>query len=210
MLAQHRTERFEFRARVGRARRVAGAVEHEHASPWRDRGGELRGGDLVALLGPRVRHDRDTVGQQRHVRVRHPVRGRDDDFVARVDHGHEQVVDCLLGARRHEDLRARVRDGIVATEFRDDRILELRDAFDGGVARKAIADRLKTPASAMCAGVSKSGSPTPRPMMSWPSALRRATRPVRATVGEGLTRRTRSARWTGTGRGSGGEKDPAF
>src|SRR5687768_13690212 len=50
----------------------------------------------------------------------------------------------------------------------------------------------------MCAGVSKSGSPTPSPMMSRPSARSRTTRPLRATVGEGLTRLTRSARATGT------------
>ena len=44
------------------------------------------------------------------------------------------------------------------------------------------------PASLMCSGVSKSGSPAPRSMMSRPSALSLATRPVTAIVGEGLTR----------------------
>ena len=43
----------------------------------------------------------------------------------------------------------------------------------------------------MCAGVSKSGSPAPRPITSLPSALRRAARAVTASVGEGLTRWTR-------------------
>src|SRR5580700_10660588 len=43
----------------------------------------------------------------------------------------------------------------------------------------------------MCAGVSKSGSPAPRPMTSLPWALRRAARAVTARVGEGLTRWTR-------------------
>ena len=47
------------------------------------------------------------------------------------------------------------------------------------------------PACAICAGVSKSGSPAPRPMTSLPSALRRAARAVTASVGEGLTRWTR-------------------
>ena len=47
------------------------------------------------------------------------------------------------------------------------------------------------PACAMCAGVSKSGSPAPRPMTSLPSAFRRAARAVTASVGEGLTRWTR-------------------
>src|SRR5215469_2191937 len=47
------------------------------------------------------------------------------------------------------------------------------------------------PAWAMCRGVSKSGSPAPRPMTSLPCALRRAARAVTASVGEGLTRWTR-------------------
>src|SRR6516164_929928 len=47
------------------------------------------------------------------------------------------------------------------------------------------------PAWAMCSGVSKSGSPAPRPMTSVPCALRRAARAVTARVGEGLTRWTR-------------------
>src|SRR6185312_13083347 len=69
-----------------------------------------------------------------------------------------------------------------------------------------------TPACAMCRGVSKSGSPAPSPMTSWPSAFRRAARAVTASVGEGLTRWTRletvrltgflgEARWR-TGMGS--------
>src|SRR3954466_6192977 len=51
----------------------------------------------------------------------------------------------------------------------------------------------------MCAGVSKSGSPAPRPMTSLPSALRRAARAVTASVGEGLTRWTRRERGRVTG-----------
>src|SRR5215469_13162656 len=43
----------------------------------------------------------------------------------------------------------------------------------------------------MCSGVSKSGSPAPRPITSLPCALRRAARAVTARVGEGLTRWTR-------------------
>src|SRR6201998_52717 len=50
-----------------------------------------------------------------------------------------------------------------------------------------------TPACPMCVGVSKSGSPAPRPITSFPSALSRAARAVTARVGEGLTRWTRRA-----------------
>src|SRR5207245_1898237 len=42
-----------------------------------------------------------------------------------------------------------------------------------------------TPACAMCGGVSKSGSPAPRPTTSFPSALSRAARAVTTSDGEG-------------------------
>src|SRR5258708_9899364 len=45
----------------------------------------------------------------------------------------------------------------------------------------------------MWAGVSKSGSPAPRPMTSLPCSRSRAARAVTASVGEGLTRCTRRA-----------------
>src|SRR5450631_3362468 len=52
----------------------------------------------------------------------------------------------------------------------------------------------------MCRGVSKSGSPAPRPMMSLPSALSFAARAVTASVGDGLTFCTRFERDTAKGR----------
>src|SRR5690348_1169447 len=49
-------------------------------------------------------------------------------------------------------------------------------------------------ASLMFCGVSKSGSPAPRPMMSRPAALRRRALSVTAMVGDGLMRPRRAAR----------------
>src|SRR5579871_785047 len=54
------------------------------------------------------------------------------------------------------------------------------------------------PASAMGAGVSKSGSPAPRLMMSLPSALSLAASAATARVGEGLTRCARREVVNGT------------
>src|ERR1700744_3914139 len=54
------------------------------------------------------------------------------------------------------------------------------------------------PAWAIGAGVSKSGQPAPRPMMSLPSALSLAASAVTARVGEGLTRCARREVVTGT------------
>ena len=83
-------------------------------------------------------------------------------------------------------MRARVADVVVALELRDDGDRpELDDAIDAGIAREAAANRACTPASAICMGVSKSGSPTPQKLMtSLPSAFRRAVSAVTASVGE--------------------------
>src|ERR1700687_1766530 len=50
----------------------------------------------------------------------------------------------------------------------------------------------------MWAGVSKAGSPAPKPITSLPCSRRRAARAVTASVGEGLTRWTRRATGKGT------------
>ena len=107
----------------------------------RDRRFELRRRDLVGLVGAGIRHDRHAIRQQRHVGVRNPVRRGNHDFIAWVKHRHEQVVDGLFRAHRDEDLRSRVFQRVVALEFRDDRVLQFRNAFDGRVAREAVLDR---------------------------------------------------------------------
>src|SRR5208282_4332839 len=49
-------------------------------------------------------------------------------------------------------------------------------------------------ATLMCSGVSKSGSPAPRPMTSRPAALSSRALLVTAMVGDGLMRSSREAR----------------
>src|SRR6185437_9035597 len=71
-----------------------------------------------------------------------PVGCRNDRLIARVEHGHAEVVDRLLRTRGHEDLVALVANAVVAFELRDDRIPQLVDALDRGVAREAALDRI--------------------------------------------------------------------
>ena len=47
-----------------------------------------------------------------------------------------------LAPGRNEDLRALVRQRVIALELADDRVLELGDAFHRRIAREAAADRL--------------------------------------------------------------------
>ena len=140
MLEQHLTQCAQLKARVSRAGRIAGAVEKKEARLGRDRRGQLPGRDLVALGDARERHHRQAIGQHHHVGIGHPVGRRDDGLIARIQHGHAQVVEGLLGAGRDQDLGALVGDAVVALEFCDDRVLEFVDAVDIGVAGEAGAD----------------------------------------------------------------------
>jgi hypothetical protein len=209
VLAQHRAQRLELRPRVGGTGRIARAVEHEHAGLRRDGRLELRRRDLVALFRAGVRRDRHAVGQQGHVGVGDPVRRRDHHLVARVDHRHEQVVDRLLGAGRHQDLRARVGDTVVALELGDDGVLEFRDALDRGVAREPVLDRRDAGLGDVRRGVEiRLTDPQPDDVVAFGFQFGDATR-------QGHGRRRLDAldalgELDGHGRGSGGKKDGAF
>ena len=141
MAGDYGAECRQFRARIGRAGRVAGAVQDHEPRARRDRSGELGGGDLETLfLAGRDNHRR-AVREQHHVRIGHPVGRRDDHLVAGIEQRAAQVEDRLLGAVRHQDLRARVLETVVAAELADDRVAQLDGALDRGVTGVAGADR---------------------------------------------------------------------
>jgi hypothetical protein len=140
VLQQHFAQRRQFRARVGRAGGIAGAVQQHESGLGIDGGFELPRRDLVAGSRVRIGRDGQAIGQQHHVRVRHPVGRGDDDLVARIDHGHAQVEQRLLGAGGDQDLVALVGEAIVALELGDDRVFEFRHAVGIGVAREAALD----------------------------------------------------------------------
>ena len=138
---EHGAEGLELGPRIRRAGRVARAVQDEEPRARRDRGLELGRRDLESTVDAGKYRDGRAVGDQHHVGVGHPVRRRDDGLVAGVEQGTAQVEDGLLGAARHEDLRARVLESVVAAELGDDRVLELVRALDCRVARVTAADR---------------------------------------------------------------------
>ena len=142
MLEQHFAQRTPLGGGIGRASRIARAVDEQETGFVGDRGCQLLRRDLVALFWAGIRGHRQAVGQHYHVGVRHPIRGWDDHFVAGVQQCHAQVIDGLLGAGGHQDLVAFVLDVVVALELANDRVLEFHDAVDVGVTRVALADRV--------------------------------------------------------------------
>ncbi len=159
--------------------RVGRRVEDHHPGLRREPLGEVRRREReAAVLGERQRHGR-RAGPVDHRLVDREAGVRVDDLVARVagrEHAEEQE---RLGAGRDDDVApGRSSSAAVAREVRRARLAQRRDARCRAVVGLAVAQRLRAPASTMCGGVSKSGSPICRWMILRPwasSALARAS-----------------------------------
>ena len=114
VLAQHCAQGRQFVAGVNRAGGVGRAVDNEQFSLRGDRRFQLRRGDLEALLDTRFDDDRLAICQNHDIRIRHPVRRGDDDFVAWIDDRLRQVEKALLAAARDQNLFGRVVETVVA------------------------------------------------------------------------------------------------
>jgi predicted AAA+ superfamily ATPase len=140
MAAQHLAQGGQFFLAVDGAAGVGGAVDDQHPGPGGDGRFQLCRGDLEALIDAGVDDDRHAVGQDDHVRIRDPVGGRDDDFVARIDEGLGQVVEALLAAAGHQHLVGGVGEAVFPLELVDDRLLQAGGAAHGGVLGEARVD----------------------------------------------------------------------
>ena len=195
MLHQHVGERLELVARIGGAGRVRRRVEQEPFGLRRDRALERLGADLEAVLHGADHRHRRAAGEQHHVGIAHPIRRRDDHLVARIERRHERVVEHLLAAGADRDLRGLVVEAVLALELARDRFLELGEPVDLRCTSTPCRPWIALIAAClMLSGVSKSGSPAPRPMTSRPAAFSARALSVTAIVGDGLMRLSCSAR----------------
>ena len=122
--------------------------------------------------------------EQHHFRIADPVGRRDDDLVAGVQRRQKRVEEDLLAAGADDGLLGLVVEIVLALEFRGDRLLQ------SGMPSTAV--YLVSPrwiasiaAFLMLSGVSKSGSPAPRPITSRPASFQ-------------LARLSASPRWSPT------------
>ena len=124
---------FNSAARIGRTGRVRRRAQDDPLGLRRDRLFQRVGLQLEALRRRAHHRHRFTAGQRHHFRIAHPIGRGNDDLVARIDGGHQRVVEHLLAAGADDDLVRLVGQAVLALELGDDRLLQLGNAADIGI-----------------------------------------------------------------------------
>ena len=133
MLHQNVGDGLQFAARIGRAGRVRRRAQDDPLGLRRDRLLQRVGLQLEALRRRAHHRHRLAPGERHHFRIAHPIGRRDDHLVARIDGGHQRVVEHLLAAGANNDLVRLVGEAVLALELGGDRLLQFGKAVDRGV-----------------------------------------------------------------------------
>ena len=135
-------EGFELGAGIDGAGRVGRAVDDDHARLRGERGGQLGRGDLETgdVLG--VDDDGRSAGELNHLRVAHPIRGRNDDFVAGADRGEDGEVAGHLATRGDDDVGVGDAGEAATGVVLGDGLAEGGDARRGGILGLAVGQGL--------------------------------------------------------------------
>ncbi len=116
---------------------IAGGIEDKQPSAGSQGGAELVGGDLEFGAIGGWKDDGGRAGQLHHFGVTQPIGGRDDDVVAFLAGGEDDVVAGVFAAAGNDDLAGRVGEAILALELVGDGLAKLRDAAGGCVLGEA-------------------------------------------------------------------------
>ena len=121
-------ERLGFLRRINGAGRIARRIQDEQPRVRRDGGAQLRGRDFEFRLVRRLQNHRLRARELHHFRIAQPIRRGDDDFVAFLAGGEDDVVAGMFAAAGHDDLRRFVSQAVLAFEFVGDGLAQFRDA----------------------------------------------------------------------------------
>ena len=100
----------------------------------------MRRSDFEVLVDACAHDDGCAVGQFHHLRVAHPVGGRDDDFIACAHEAHDDVADTLFGAVGATDLVGCVVKSVFILQFGHDGIAQRRITGYGRIAGIVLVD----------------------------------------------------------------------
>ncbi len=194
MFHQHVGERLKLGLGIGGAGRIGRRVEDQPLGLRRDRLFErvrrqleavVDGGSAKTGVPPQIAH---------HFGIAHPVGARDHYLVARVERRHQGVEQDLLAAGADDRLLRLVVEVVLALELVGDRLAQRHECPTRADISSRRGEWRRSRRSLMLSGVSKSGSPAPRPMTSRPFAFRSRAFWATAIVAEGFTRERASAR----------------
>ena len=120
---------------------IAGRIQDEQSRLGRDGGKKLGGRDFELGLVRGGQDHRRGAGELDHLRVTQPVGGRDDDLVAFLAGGDDDVEAGVLAAAGDDDLRRLVVEAVLALELVGDGLAQLGDAAAGRVFGEAGGER---------------------------------------------------------------------
>ena len=136
-----RRERLDLLASDHGSRRIAGAVDQDHAGARRQRRLDLLHVESEAIGGQTGHELRQTAEDAYLVGERHPGRRRNDHLVAGLDDGGEHVEERLLGAAAHDHVRWSPRAAVTLDVARREGLPQLGQAADRRVTGEALVDR---------------------------------------------------------------------
>src|SRR5690625_5090144 len=140
MTAQDRGDRFELFAGVDTARRVRRRAHDEQPRVLIDGALELLRRDAVLGLDTRLHRYRLGARKANHLGIAHPVRRRNQNFVARPAQNRDGHRYGLLRPVRADDIFDGVLEAVVLFKLVDDYLPKLRHTGVIGVVRLALVD----------------------------------------------------------------------
>ena len=132
-------ERFDFRGRVNRARRITRRIENEQSRVRRDGGVQLLRRHFEFRLVTGLNDHRRCTRELHHLRVAQPIRRGDDHLIALFARREDDVVAGMFAAARHDHLRRFVSQSVLALELVGNGLPQFRNPAAWRVFGEAVA-----------------------------------------------------------------------
>ena len=142
MTGEHAHQVGQLVVAVDGTRGVRGRAEDDGLGARREGGLELVARHLEALVDASVERHVDALGELDHLEVADPCRRGDDDLVALVDDGEDDVADLLLGTVADHDLLGCEVQAVLTLQLLADGLAQRHVARHGRVEREVLVDGL--------------------------------------------------------------------
>ena len=142
MLAKHFGKTFQFFKTVHRTCGVGRTAKNDCLRARRDSSRQLLRSDFEILLNRGFHKYGFSVCQTHHIGIAHPVRRRDDDFIARIHPRKKYVAYRLFGTIAHHNLRGFVVQTIFTLQFSANSLTEIKITRHRTIARPVVGNGL--------------------------------------------------------------------